>query len=853
MTRDPRPDLSATVRRQPKVSPKARLDEGEVDWSATIRRQSEVSPRARPSEREADWSATIRPHQPEPLSEGELFAGRYRVEDVIGEGGMGVVYRVRDEETGDRRALKTLHPDCLDNASLRKLARGEARTGWYLTQRGVHHPNIVCTVDFGTAPDQPNLAFFLMEYVDDGTLGQLVGAGRKYEPLEPDRAFSYVEQIAAGMIVAHKAGVIHRDIKPSNILVERNLKTVKITDFGISIWLDDAAMDSNSPQVMASIPWAAPEQLNPIHKEKEYTDICSLGKVLYFLLSGCSYEMVFYLPLAGRRHLPTSLDVLIRKTCAFNPQIRHQDMPAFLRDLQRVKRQYHELRAKDQQDVSVTQDNEQIETCAAWLGIGQDLAVGSLTKFLVPGDEREAHLLQKLVIRRLREALEACDFKQFNVALCLALNMNFLEPRDVSDWRSRFVEHRSHQAGLEGRYHDAIRMLQQLLRRPDMEQRKRVELRRRQGFWEGQAECFGIAARTRRDEPQRRVLATDGQRSSDRSPKSASRPLRNVPPAERTEPIEPAVDGGGSPLPGADLRELPVNEAAAVLRDWARVILAGHFGGEPARAFDEQRLLVLSQFVAAQPMADPQSLRLRGAIFGQLRFANAGQDLAPEELLVRIQDHLAEGEPGRISSHFGPYQPPGMWNLIAQRAWLDADFRLEVATRIHGYLREHYICLDFPVAALESNTFWVLAAAPLPAVQRAGRQPRRTDQLTQCRTLLQETGERLARHSSWAGFWDQWVIARILSDLLWNRAPLSKKVADLVIDFPILESPSFEKLRQWCHRQASKAQGPESTPEGAEKVADRPDSPVNPRWGRKMPPFLARALFKLPPRTTEAT
>ncbi|MCP4657234.1 MAG: serine/threonine protein kinase, partial [bacterium] len=270
--------------------------------------------------------------------------GRYRVQGELGAGGRGEVHRVLDEQTGEVVALKLLRTDRLGDQSLAGLADGEARTGWYLNRRGILHPNIVRTLQIGRwrpPGGDRELPYLVMEHVAGPTLGEwMKGYGDRLP--EPARVFELVEQIAAGLAEAHDAGLLHRDLKPSNVLIDHATGTPKITDFGISIAVAGSDPTQARGREFATPAWAAPEQLDSESRSAEglHTDVYSLGKILYYLLSGRLYDPQLYSPVGGSRRLPRQIDDLIRRACAQNPEDRFADVPAFLAAFRAVVRRY---------------------------------------------------------------------------------------------------------------------------------------------------------------------------------------------------------------------------------------------------------------------------------------------------------------------------------------------------------------------------------------------------------------------------------------------------------------------------------------------------------------------------------
>ncbi|MDF3301802.1 serine/threonine-protein kinase [Streptomyces tropicalis] len=204
-----------------------------------------------------------------------LVAGRYRLEAVIGRGGMGEVWRGLDEVLGRPVAVKLLLNDGVD-ASAAARFRLEAQTSARL-----NHPHVVGMFDFGAWEDR---FFLVMELVEgDSLAGELTAGG----PLDPDRLAQVAQQAAEGLAAAHAQGIVHRDIKPGNLLgAHDGTGTVRIADFGIARFLDDPSAGLTSTgQIVGTGLYLAPERAigNPASPA---SDLYSLGCVLYQLAVG---------------------------------------------------------------------------------------------------------------------------------------------------------------------------------------------------------------------------------------------------------------------------------------------------------------------------------------------------------------------------------------------------------------------------------------------------------------------------------------------------------------------------------------------------------------------------------------
>jgi serine/threonine-protein kinase len=201
---------------------------------------------------------------------GAIVAGRYRIIGLIGEGGMGEVYRADDMKLGQAVALKFL-PESLE--------RDESRLQRFLNEvkiaRQVSHANVCRVYDVGEVGGQHYLS---MEYVDGEDLASLL---RRIGRLPGDKAAQIARQICAGLAAAHRLGIVHRDLKPSNVMIDGRGQA-RITDFGLAGW----AEGFSGAEIRVGTPaYMSPEQLSG-QEVTPQSDIYSLGLVLYELFTG---------------------------------------------------------------------------------------------------------------------------------------------------------------------------------------------------------------------------------------------------------------------------------------------------------------------------------------------------------------------------------------------------------------------------------------------------------------------------------------------------------------------------------------------------------------------------------------
>ena len=202
---------------------------------------------------------------------GTELAG-YRVEALIGRGGMGVVYRAQDLALDRDVALKLLAPHLADDVSFRERFLTESRVA-----ASLEHPNVVPIHDAGEIDGQLYIAMRLVE-------GSDLKAVLREGPLEPARAVRILEQVAGALDAAHARGLVHRDVKPSNVLIDEG-GHVYLADFGLSRYLDDAALPLGPAKSLGTADYVAPEQIRGEEVDGR-ADVYALGCMLYECLAG---------------------------------------------------------------------------------------------------------------------------------------------------------------------------------------------------------------------------------------------------------------------------------------------------------------------------------------------------------------------------------------------------------------------------------------------------------------------------------------------------------------------------------------------------------------------------------------
>ena len=208
---------------------------------------------------------------------GIVIDGRYEMQSVLGEGGMGTVYRVSHRVLGRALALKVLRADLAREEELGLRFLREARAA-----ASISHPNVVQITDFGTLPS--GQAYFVMELLSGDSLSRVL---RNVGPLPPARVVKLARQMVDALSAAHTAGVIHRDLKPDNILVcptPGGGEALKVLDFGL------AKVAGNSRLTKAGVVFGTPHYMSPEQASgrvvDERTDVYAVGVLMYEMFTG---------------------------------------------------------------------------------------------------------------------------------------------------------------------------------------------------------------------------------------------------------------------------------------------------------------------------------------------------------------------------------------------------------------------------------------------------------------------------------------------------------------------------------------------------------------------------------------
>ncbi|MEO1530191.1 MAG: serine/threonine-protein kinase [Planctomycetota bacterium] len=255
---------------------------------------------------------------------GKLFPS-LQILELVGAGGMGAVYKARQEGLDRVVAIKILPEEFASDVKFALRFTREARTLALL-----NHPNIVAVYEFGNVE---NTYYFLMESVEGSTLRDITGANQ----LDAAHALEIVPHLCDALQYAHDKGVVHRDIKPENILVSVD-GVVKIADFGLSRILgnESQAFDLTAThQVMGTPRYMAPEQLEGAKGVDHRADIYSLGVVIYEMLTGELPIGRFAAPSKHAR-IDVRLDEVVLRTLEKEPRLRYQRASEIKSDMQSI-------------------------------------------------------------------------------------------------------------------------------------------------------------------------------------------------------------------------------------------------------------------------------------------------------------------------------------------------------------------------------------------------------------------------------------------------------------------------------------------------------------------------------------
>jgi serine/threonine-protein kinase len=276
---------------------------------------------------------------------GKVLDGRYEIQAILGEGGMGLVYKAKHVTLGKKLAIKVLKAEVSKDQEIVQRFRQEAQSA---TSIGNHH--IIDISDFGVLPD--GSTYFVMEYLDGKSLTKAIEPG---SPLRASRTIHIAKQLCRALGAAHEIGIVHRDLKPDNIyLISRggDPDFVKVLDFGIAKVVGQKSKLTQVGQVFGTPHYMSPEQCAGTAVDKR-TDIYALGVIMYEMsssrvpfdadnLMGILTKHLYEEPVAPHElpppvDVPPALEAVILKCLAKKTDARYQTMQEVLADLELVE------------------------------------------------------------------------------------------------------------------------------------------------------------------------------------------------------------------------------------------------------------------------------------------------------------------------------------------------------------------------------------------------------------------------------------------------------------------------------------------------------------------------------------
>lgn len=263
--------------------------------------------------------------EPPPVEEVATLFPQLDILSLIGQGGMGAVYKARQPALDRFVALKVLSPAMADDPGFAERFNREARALARLS-----HPNIVTVYDFGKAG---TLHYLLMEFVDGANLREVEQSGK----LSSEQALAIVPQICEALQFAHNEGIVHRDIKPENLLLDKKGR-LKITDFGIAKILGVPAGKTSltgARDVVGTPHYMAPEQIEKPQNVDHRADIYSLGVVFYEMLTG-ELPLGKFAPPSRKVQVDVRLDEVVLHTLEKEPERRYQQASHVKTDVETI-------------------------------------------------------------------------------------------------------------------------------------------------------------------------------------------------------------------------------------------------------------------------------------------------------------------------------------------------------------------------------------------------------------------------------------------------------------------------------------------------------------------------------------
>ena len=271
---------------------------------------------------------------------GSVIADTYKIEALIGRGGMGAVFVASHARLpGKKVAIKLLHAELVGDEVLARFRR-EAEIASRLG-----HPNIVAVHDFNVMPD--GTPYLVLDYLEGQTLAQRIKDG----PIPLDQIMSIVRQIGSALAAAHREGIVHRDLKPQNIFLiatevdGRMVEIAKVLDFGISKIVGSQTVKTQESTLLGTPQYMAPEQATGQHdRVDQRTDVFALGSIVYEMLNGhpafsgasipeVVFKVVYEQPAPMRPEVPAAVVEAVKQAMAKPAAERFASVSGFVEAL----------------------------------------------------------------------------------------------------------------------------------------------------------------------------------------------------------------------------------------------------------------------------------------------------------------------------------------------------------------------------------------------------------------------------------------------------------------------------------------------------------------------------------------
>ncbi len=266
------------------------------------------------------------------LEVGGVIAGRYEIIKLLGEGGMGAVYKARDQEVDRLVALKVIRPELAGQSSVLQRFKQEL-----ILARTITHRNVIRIYDLGVSD---GCRFITMEFIEGRDLSSIL----EERKLAPEEAVKILRQVSSALEAAHAEGVVHRDLKPQNVMIEPNGRVV-VMDFGLARSMENSGL-TQAGAIMGTPAYMSPEQAKGLSAD-ERSDIFALGIIFYQMLTGvvpfkgesalASLLLRTQGPPAPPKQLdnsiPQALNDIVLKALATDPANRYQKVADLSKDL----------------------------------------------------------------------------------------------------------------------------------------------------------------------------------------------------------------------------------------------------------------------------------------------------------------------------------------------------------------------------------------------------------------------------------------------------------------------------------------------------------------------------------------